>query len=88
MLGDGVDAAGLVGARLRTKTMVANGLYMVSAVRRNFEYARPMFVYFADDKISHIYDIREEAGELAQSQSIVPPPHCRHPLPRISIDLR
>ncbi|KAK4234045.1 hypothetical protein C8A03DRAFT_47541 [Achaetomium macrosporum] len=79
---------GPVAARLRVKTLVTEGPYMPSTSRRHFEYARHMFVYFTDNKISQVYDISDHSEKQSQPQAIVPPPSLRPPPPRTSIDLR
>ncbi|KAK4097151.1 hypothetical protein N658DRAFT_434568 [Parathielavia hyrcaniae] len=88
---DGLD--GPVAARLRVKRLVAEGPCLRSAARQHFEYARHMFVFFTDNKISQIYDISDdddgaEKPEGGQPQCIVPPPSLRPPPPRTSIDMR
>ncbi|KAK4150474.1 hypothetical protein C8A00DRAFT_46134 [Chaetomidium leptoderma] len=83
---DGVD--GPVGARLRVRTLATEGPCLPSSVRQHFEYARHMFVYFTDNKISKIHDISDGNEKQSHAHTIVQPPSLRPPPPRASIDMR
>ncbi|KAK4118076.1 hypothetical protein N657DRAFT_584313 [Parathielavia appendiculata] len=83
---DGLD--GPVAARLRVKRLVTEGTCLRSAARQHYEYARHMFVFFVDNRISQIFDISDDSEKQGQAQPIVPPPTLRPPPPRVSIDMR
>ncbi|KAK3355583.1 hypothetical protein B0H65DRAFT_452477 [Neurospora tetraspora] len=82
-----------VAARLKVKDLVVQGPhtrlgYTASSQRKQTEYARHMFVYFTDERISEIQDIVDGDEKRRQSPNIIPVPNFRPPPPPSSIDLR
>lgn len=84
-VGGDADTQGPVAARLCVKTLAAEHSSLPSATRQHAEYARHMFAFFSDNKLSQLYDMSDHS----QTFATMPPPSLWAPLAlRTSADMR